>query len=123
MDSNKLIFEQVADMVEDQILDDLLKAGDQSPSTTEFSNVYGINPATARKGLNILVDQGILYKKRGMGMFVTDDAKKIIIRKRKDAYISNILPDLIKNMTMLGISKEELIIEIEKLYKKEQDND
>lgn len=123
MDSNKLIFEQVADMVEDQILDDLLKAGDQSPSTTEFSNVYGINPATARKGLNILVDQGILYKKRGMGMFVTDDAKKIIIRKRKDAYISNILPDLIKNMTMLGITKEELIIEIEKLYKKEGNDD
>ena len=58
-----------------------------------------------------------------MGMFVTQDAKKIIINKRKDEYISNILPDLIKNMTMLGISKEELIIEIEKLYKKEQDND
>ena len=123
MDSNKLIFEQVADMVEDQILDDLLKAGDQSPSTTEFSNVYGINPATARKGLNILVDEGILYKRRGMGMFVTQDAKKIIINKRKDEYISNILPDLIKNMTMLGITKEELIIEIEKLYKKEQDHD
>lgn len=123
MDSNRLIFEQVADMVEDQILDDLLKAGDQSPSTTEFSNVYGINPATARKGLNILVDQGILYKKRGMGMFVTDDAKKIIIRKRKDAYISNILPDLIKNMTLLGITKEELFKEIEELYEKEASND
>lgn len=123
MDSNKLIFEQVADMVEDQILDDLLKAGDQSPSTTEFSNVYGINPATARKGLNILVDEGILYKRRGMGMFVTQDAKKIIINKRKDEYISNILPDLIKNMTMLGITKEELIIEIEKLYKKEGNDD
>lgn len=123
MDSNKLIFEQVADMVEDQILDDLLKAGDQSPSTTEFSNVYGINPATARKGLNILVDEGILYKRRGMGMFVTKDAKKIIINKRKDEYISNILPDLIKNMTLLGITKEELIIEIEKLYKKEGNDD
>lgn len=123
MDSNKLIFEQVADMVEDQILDNLLKAGDQSPSTTEFSNVYGINPATARKGLNILVDEGILYKKRGIGMFVTQDAKKIIINKRKDEYIKNILPDLIKNMTMLGVTKEELIIEIEKLYKKEQDDD
>lgn len=123
MDSNKLIFEQVADMVEDQILDDLLKAGDQSPSTTEFSNVYGINPATARKGLNILVDQGILYKKRGMGMFVTDDAKKIIIRKRKNEYISNILPDLIKNMTMLGITKEELIKEIDNLYKKDGNDD
>lgn len=123
MDTNKLIFEQVAEIVENQILDGLLKTDDQSPSTTEFSNVYGINPATARKGLNILVDQGILYKKRGMGMFVTKDAKKIIINKRKDEYLSNILPDLIKNMTMLGITKEELIIEIEKLYKKERNDD
>lgn len=123
MDSNKLIFEQVAEIVENQILDGYLKADDQSPSTTEFSNVYGINPATARKGLNILVDEGILYKRRGMGMFVTQDAKKIIINKRKDEYISNILPDLIKNMTMLGITKEELIIEIEKLYKKEGNDD
>ena len=123
MDTNKLIFEQVAEIVENQILDGYLKADDQSPSTTEFANVYSINPATARKGLNILVDEGILYKRRGMGMFVTQDAKKIIINKRKDEYISNILPDLIKNMTMLGITKEELIIEIEKLYKKEQDDD
>ena len=123
MDTNKLIFEQVAEIVENQILDGLLKTDDQSPSTTEFSNVYGINPATARKGLNILVDEGILYKRRGMGMFVTQDAKKIIINKRKDEYISNILPDLIKNMTMLGITKEELIIEIEKLYKKERNDD
>ena len=119
MDSNKLIFEQVAEIVENQILDGYLKADDQSPSTTEFANVYSINPATARKGLNILVDEGILYKKRGMGMFVTQDAKKIIINKRKDEYISNILPDLIKNMTMLGITREELIKEIDKLYKKE----
>ena len=123
MDSNKLIFEQVAEMVENQILDGLLKANDQSPSTTEFSNVYGINPATARKGLNILVDEGVLIKKRGMGMFVTKDAKKIIEEKRKRQYISKILPDLIKNMTLLGISKEELIKEIEELYEKGADND
>lgn len=123
MDTNKLIFEQVAEIVENQILDGYLKADDQSPSTTEFANVYSINPATARKGLNILVDEGILYKKRGMGMFVTKDAKKIIINKRKDEYISNILPDLIKNMTMLGITREELIKEIEKLYKKEGNDD
>lgn len=123
MDSNKLIFEQVAEMVENQILDGLLNPEDQSPSTTEFANTYGINPATARKGLNILVDEGILIKKRGMGMFVTADAKTIIEEKRKRQYISNILPDLIKNMTMLGITKEELIVEIEELYKKEADND
>lgn len=123
MDSNKLIFEQVAEIVENQILDGYLRADDQSPSTTEFANVYSINPATARKGLNILVDEGILYKKRGMGMFVTQGAKKIIINKRKDEYISNILPDLIKNMTMLGITKEELIKEIDNLYKKDGNDD
>lgn len=123
MDSNKLIFEQVAEIVENQILNGVLKANDQSPSTTEFSNVYGINPATARKGLNILVDEGILIKKRGMGMFVTEDAKMIIENKRKKEYINNILPDLIKNMQLLGIGKEELLKEIEKLYEKEPADD
>lgn len=117
MDSNKLIFEQVAEMVENQILDGLLNPEDQSPSTTDFANIYGINPATARKGLNILVDEGILYKKRGMGMFVTSDAKKIISEKRKNEYLTNILPNLIKNIQMLGISQDELIAEIEKNYK------
>lgn len=123
MDSNKLIFEQVAEMVENQILDGLLKPSDQSPSTTEFSNAYGINPATARKGLNILVDEGILYKKRGMGMYVTEEAREIIVEKRKKEYIKNVLPDLVKNFKLLGISKEELIAEIDQIYKKEQDND
>lgn len=123
MDSNKLIFEQVAEIVENQILNGVLKANDQSPSTTEFSNVYGINPATARKGLNILVDEGILIKKRGMGMFVTEDAKMIIENKRKKEYINNVLPDLIKNMQLLGIGKEELLKEIEKLYEKESADD
>lgn len=116
MDSNKLIFEQVAEIVENQILDGLLKTDDRSPSTTEFANAYGINPATARKGLNILVDEGILIKKRGMGMFVTKDAKKIIKEKRKKEYLDNILPDLINNLKLLEISKEDLIKEIEKIY-------
>lgn len=116
MDSNKLIFEQVAEIVENQILDGLLKTDDRSPSTTEFANAYGINPATARKGLNILVDEGVLIKKRGMGMFVTKDAKKIIKEKRKKEYLENILPDLINNLKLLEISKEDLIKEIEKIY-------
>lgn len=116
MDSNKLIFEQVAEIVENQILGGLLKTDDRSPSTTEFANAYNINPATARKGLNILVDEGILIKKRGMGMFVTKDAKKIIKKKRKKEYLDNILPDLIKNLRILEISKEDLIKEIEKIY-------
>lgn len=116
MDSNKLIFEQVAEIVENQILDGLLKTDDQSPSTNEFANAYGINPATARKGLNILVDEGVLIKKRGMGMFVTKDAKEIIKEKRKKEYLENILPDLINNLKLLEISKEDLIKEIEKIY-------
>ena len=123
MDSNKLIFEQVAEMVENQILDGILQSNDQSPSTTEFSKVYGINPATARKGLNILVDEGILYKKRGMGMYVTDKAIDIIKEKRRQEYLDNILPDLIKNIKLLGISKDDLIKEIQDIYRKEDIDD
>ena len=122
MDSNKLIFEQVAEMVENQILDGILQANDQSPSTTDFANTYGINPATARKGLNILVDEGILYKKRGMGMFVTNDARKIIINKRQEEYLEVILPDLIKNIKKLGIEKEELIAKIKQIYEEAWDD-
>ncbi|MDU3177739.1 MAG: hypothetical protein E6687_07680, partial [Anaerococcus sp.] len=73
--------------------------------------------------LNILVDEGILYKKRGMGMFVTDKAIDIIKEKRRKEYLDNILPDLIKNIKLLGISKDELINEIQDIYNKEDMDD
>ena len=69
-------------MIENDILRDVLLEDERVPSTNELAKLYAINPSTAAKGINILVDAGILYKKRGIGMFVSDGAKEVI-RDRK----------------------------------------
>lgn len=109
LNSDKSIYIQIAEMVENDILLENLKEEDQAPSTNEFSKVYGINPATARKGLNLLVDEGILYKKRGMGMFVEKNARRNILKKRQNLFLKQRLPEIIREANRLEISKEEIL--------------
>lgn len=73
-------------MIENDILRDVLLEDERVPSTNELAKLYAINPSTAAKGINILVDAGILYKKRGIGMFVSDGAKEVIRTKRKASF-------------------------------------
>ena len=70
-------------MIENDILRDVLLEDERVPSTNELAKLYAINPSTAAKGINILVDAGILYKKRGIGMFVSNGAKEVIRTKRE----------------------------------------
>ncbi|QQK08236.1 GntR family transcriptional regulator [Miniphocaeibacter halophilus] len=109
MTSDRPIFLQIVDMVENEIISGNLKTEDQAPSTNEFSKMYNINPATARKGLTILVDEGVLYKKRGLGMFVTEKAREIIIEKRQREFLDNLVPELIREAKRLDIDKDKLI--------------
>lgn len=109
LDSDKSIYVQIAEIIENDILTGNLVEEEQAPSTNEFAKIYNINPATARKGLNILVDEGILYKKRGMGMFVTTDGRKKILKKRQDKFFKERLPDIIKESKRLEIDKEKII--------------
>ena len=113
--SDKPIFLQVVDKIENEIIYENLKPDDRAPSTNEFSKIYSINPATARKGLSILVDEGILYKKRGLGMFVTIEAKNIILKKRQKEFLENLVPELIEEAKKLEIDKKELIDIINRL--------
>ena len=75
----------------------------------ELAKQYTINPATAAKGINLLVDEGILYKKRGIGMFVAEGAKEHIIEKRRDAFYENYVKGLLEEAKSLGISSEQLV--------------
>jgi|SRR5690625_3178586 len=109
MESNIPIYLQIAHSIENEIINNRLSIDDQVPSTNEFSKSMNVNPATAGKGLNELVNQGILYKKRGVGMFVTEKAKRIIISKRKEYFTRNLLQDFLNEAELLNISKEELI--------------
>ena len=109
MDSNVPIYLQISQFIEDEIISNRLAAEDKVPSTNDFSKSMNVNPATAGKGLNELVDQGILYKKRGLGMFVTADAKAIILRKRKEFFAKQLLPNFLNEAKQLNITKKELI--------------
>jgi len=109
LNSDKSIYVQIAEIIEDDILLENLKEDDQAPSTNEFAKVYSINPATARKGLNILVDEDILYKKRGLGMFVSKGAREKVLQKRQEEFYTNVLPEIMRELRILEISKGDII--------------
>ena len=121
LDSDKSIYIQIAEIIENDILTGNLIEEEQAPSTNEFAKVYNINPATARKGLNILVDEGILYKKRGIGMFVTSDGRKRILKKRQNMFFKERLPEIIKESERLELKIEDLITYIEKIEEGKHD--
>lgn len=105
---DKSIYLQISEMIEDEILRDILREEEQVPSTTELSKFYKINPATAAKGINLLVDKGILYKKRGIGMFVCEGAKAKIQETRKTSFYENYVKKIISEAKLIGIDKDEL---------------
>ena len=109
LNDHEPIFIQISKAIEDEILCDSIKEGMQVPSTTELSKFYKINPATVLKGVNILVDKEILFKKRGIGMFVSKGAKEIIKNGRKENFKEVYLKDLIGEAKKIGITKEELL--------------
>lgn len=112
------IFIQVTELIEDAILAGAYSEGAQVPSTTEISTRYKINPATALKGINILVDSGIIYKKRGVGMFVQTGAMEKLRVKRKDQFYTDFVLRLAVEAKKLGISREETIAMVERGFKK-----
>ena len=105
----KSIYIQIKEMIEDDILRDVLLEEERVPSTNELARLYAINPATAAKGVNLLVDEGILYKKRGIGMFVATGAKAQIQGKRREQFYDNNVKSLMAEAMSLGITKKELV--------------
>ena len=86
-------------------------------SQYQLAELYTINPATAAKGLNLLVDEKILYKKRGLGMFVSDTAKETILYKRKNQTLKRLVREVVLEAKQLNMSEAELIQIIQEVYK------
>ncbi len=114
-DSTVPIYIQIAEMIEDQILEKILDEEEQVYSTNELAVLLHVNPATARKGLGLLVDEGIIYKKRGVGMFVKKGAGQMIKLKRKDSFFNDYIREMLQEGEKIGIAKKE-IIEMIKSY-------
>lgn len=119
LDNTKPIYIQIREKIEDQIVRGILKEGEQAPSTNQMVKFYKVNHQTVAKGVNQLVDEGILYKKRGVGMFVAEGAKEALVKKRKEAFVEDFLVNLIEEANILGITEEELITMIKKVKERE----
>ena len=114
LDQEKPIFIQIAEGIEDGILTGAFPEESQIPSITEFSVNYKINPATALKGINLLVDEAIIFKKRGGGMFVAQGAVSKLKKKRQDQFYDNYINKLVDEAKRLGITSDEIIAMIER---------
>lgn len=109
LNQEKSIYIQIKEMLERDILKDIILEEEKIPSTNELAKLYAINPATAAKGVNLLVDEGILYKKRGIGMFVAAGAKEAIKKKKREHFFEDYIKDMLTEAASLGITKKDLI--------------
>ncbi len=117
----KPIFIQIAEQLKDSIFTGIFPEETKIPSTNEISALLNINPHTVLKGMNLLVDEEIIYKKRGLGMFVKEGAVEKIRRKRQSQFYDQYIAALIKEAAKLQMTKEEIISLIERGYEHECD--
>lgn len=116
-DDKQPIFQQVAHIIEDDILNGTYREDEQILSVAQFSQLFQINPATVVKGIGLLVNEGILYKKRGLGMYVSPDAKQKIQNQRRDRFYNELLSDLLCEADKLELTTEDIINMIKQLRK------
>ena len=113
IDETKPLFTQIAEKVEDSILNGTLPELSRAPSTNELASFYSINPATAAKGINRLVDKGVLEKRRGIGMFVTEGARALLINEHRTTFSDHFFSPLWAVPTRPGPGSEDVIALIE----------
>ncbi|MGA5302984.1 GntR family transcriptional regulator [Nucisporomicrobium flavum] len=107
-DDRSPIYLQIANRIKDEVLSGTLKEDDQVMSTNQYAAFYQINPATAAKGFAQLVDEGVLYKKRGIGMFVTPDAREKLRTRRRERFFTDVVDPMLAEARMIGVSVEEI---------------
>ena len=117
LNDQSLIYLQIARMLEDDILRGIYQEEEQVPSTNELARGYNINPATAAKGINMLVAEGIVDKKRGSGMFVSPGAGDTVKQKRKAAFYDGFVKPLVKEGTAISLTGEELLSMVDRAIK------
>ena len=118
-DNRKPIYIQISEWLENQILNDSIAKDEKMYSQYQLAEMYNINPATAAKGLTILLNENILYKKR-LGMFVSLEAKELIFKKRKSETLRNLAVELITEGNRLNVSENELFELIRSINKEDE---
>jgi DNA-binding transcriptional regulator YhcF (GntR family) len=107
-DDGRPLFLQIAEQIESSIIDGSLPEEGQVPSTNELAAFHRINPATAAKGVNQLVADGVLHKRRGIGMFVSAGARTQLLERRREEFAKAFIGPLLTEAHKLGMDTEQL---------------
>jgi DNA-binding transcriptional regulator YhcF (GntR family) len=109
LNSEKPVFVQIIEMIEDDILSGIYGEDDLIISTPQISKLLSVNPTTAQRAIGVLTDRGIIYKKRGVGMAVSKKAMGMILSERKKEFFKRVVPEFISGAKKIGVSGEELL--------------
>ena len=118
-DDRSPIYRQIADRIVADVLNGTLQADEQVMSTNDYAAFYRINPATAAKAFQLLVDDGVLYKKRGIGMFVTPDARKQLRERHRERFFTDVVDPMIEEAGAIDIPINEIVRYLQNLERKE----
>lgn len=107
------IYQQIAEHMADEILSGTLRGGERVPSTHDYSAFFEINPATVGKAFQQLINEGLLFKKRGIGMFVSPEARQELLRQRRETFFAELVDPVIAQAEAIGIPLSEVVRHIE----------
>ncbi|ADB34868.1 transcriptional regulator, GntR family [Kribbella flavida DSM 17836] len=113
-DDRSPIYLQIADQIKNDIVSGALAEDEQVMSTNQYAAFYRINPATAAKGFAQLVDEGVLYKKRGIGMFVSPNARELLRSGRRASFFAEVVDPMIAEARAVGVPLREIVEHIQK---------
>ena len=120
---NKSIFLQIADNIIEKVMSGVYPVGDKIPSVRELALQVGVNPNTIMRTYNELQSMNIIENKRGIGYFVNTDAQKFILESKRKEFFGQVLPEIIRQAALLGISSDELKEEIDQLNTEAHENE
>ncbi|MFO7401351.1 MAG: GntR family transcriptional regulator [Actinomycetales bacterium] len=115
LDDRSPIYRQIAERIKADVMSGVLKGDEKVMSTNQYAAYYRINPATAAKAFQQLVDEGVLYKKRGIGMFVSPDAQEKLRAKRRETFFTEVVDPMVAEAKAAGIPLRDIIRRIEEL--------
>lgn len=112
-DDRSPIYQQIAERIKEEILSGALQEGEQVMSTNQYAAFYRINPATAAKGFHLLVEEEILHKRRGLGMFVSPHARDRLLTQRRERFLSDVVAPMVAQAQLLGIPLSDVVRHIQ----------
>ena len=119
-DDRSPIYQQIADKIKNDILSGALQEGEQVMSTNQYASYYRINPATAAKGFHQLIDEGVLFKKRGIGMFVSPNARETLRGERRDRFFTEVVDPMVAEARIIGIPLADVVARIQQAARIQQ---